>query len=136
VEILRSYPSSPPDPSSTDRTQFNASFPNTQQYSGEGVYHSSEISIVFGTYPKVNVTAQQFALHNYMRAAWARFAKDPIAGPGWNAVGTGADYDGGLANYDLDLGVLGSEDGGGVKIVRQREVDVRCELWRPFIKYN
>jgi hypothetical protein len=69
-----------------------------------------------------------------MRAAWARFAKDPIAGPGWNAVDTGADYDRGFVNYDLDLGVLGSGDGGGVKIVRQREMDVRCELWGLFIR--
>ncbi|KAF2793174.1 alpha/beta-hydrolase [Melanomma pulvis-pyrius CBS 109.77] len=91
------------------RFYFNASFPNTQTFPGEGVYHSSEIKIIFGTYPAVNATAQQYALHNYMRGAWAKFARDPSAGPGWNAVGTGSSYLGGVADYDLDVGMLGAD---------------------------
>ena len=98
------------------------------------MYHSSEIPIVFGTYPSVNVTAQQYALHNYMRHVWASFAKDPIAGPGWNAIGTGSSYFGGKEDYDLDVGVIGADGSAGVKIVRQREVDARCGVWAPVLR--
>ncbi|KAF2184769.1 alpha/beta-hydrolase [Zopfia rhizophila CBS 207.26] len=114
------------------RYYFNASFPNTQTFPGEGVYHSSEIYIVFGTYPAVNVTAQEYALHNYMRSVWAQFAKGPNAGPGWNAVGTGSSYFGGAA--DLDVGLIGSDGGSGVKVIRQSDVDSRCGLWAPILK--
>jgi hypothetical protein len=113
------------------RYYFNASFPNTQDFPNAGVYHSSEIRIVFGTYPTRNVTAQEYALSNFMRGAWARFAKDPAAGPGWNAVGMGSGYYGG--NGDLDLGVLGAHGSSGVKVVRQSEVDGRCKIWEPLL---
>lgn len=111
--------------------QFNASFPNTQQFPDGRAYHSSEISIVFGTYPSANATAQEYALSNYMRGTWARFAKDPGAGPGWNAVGTGGQFLDGAA--DLDVGVLGGDGGAGVKVIRQREIDGRCEVWKALL---
>ncbi|KAJ8119073.1 hypothetical protein OPT61_g59 [Boeremia exigua] len=73
----------------TWRYYFNASFSNTQAYPQLGAYHASEIPLVFGTYPKPNTTTQEFALAAFMKGAWARFAKNPSAGPGWNPVGTG-----------------------------------------------
>ena len=66
-----------------------------------------------------------------MRGAWARFAKDPAAGPGWNAVGTGSNYLGGSG--DFDLGVLGANGTAGVTVVHQSEVDTRCKLWEPLL---
>jgi hypothetical protein len=66
-----------------------------------------------------------------MRGAWARFAKDPVGGPGWNAIGTGHEYFEGSG--DLDIGLLGSSGNAGVKVVRQSEVDGRCELWKPIL---
>jgi hypothetical protein len=62
---------------------------------------------------------------------WAQFAKNPEAGPGWNAVGTGSEYLDGAG--DLDLGILGGDGGAGAKVIRQSEVDFRCDLWRPII---
>ncbi|KAF2650147.1 alpha/beta-hydrolase [Lophiostoma macrostomum CBS 122681] len=113
------------------RYYFNASFPNTQSFPNAGVYHSSEIGIVFSTYPTENATAQEYALSNFMRGTWARFAKDPLAGPGWNAVGTGSDYY--EAAADLDLGVIGANGSSGVTVVRQSEVDIRCKFWEPIL---
>jgi carboxylesterase type B len=46
---------------------FNASFPNTQAIPNLAAYHSSEIPIVFSTYVQTGVTAQEYALSNYMR---------------------------------------------------------------------
>lgn len=93
--------------------------------------------MVFSTYPipaqyrTVNATAttQQFFLSNLMRAAWARFAKDPIAGPGWNAVGSGKEYLEGEA--DRDVAVLSKD---GIRIKRRKDVDERCAVWKRVLK--
>ncbi len=42
----------------TWRYLFNASFANTQLFPDAGVYHSSEISEVYGTYPRGDVTSK------------------------------------------------------------------------------
>ncbi|KAK5114227.1 hypothetical protein LTR85_010292 [Meristemomyces frigidus] len=132
------------------RYYFNASFENTQLYPDLGVYHSSEISIVFGTHPLVNTTTQENALSQSMMSAWARFAKNPAGGPGWNQIGTGgagavlvgaSDVEvGGLymgANSSVvsgawDLGLWGNRGdtmGGGITVIDQYEVDYRCGLY-------
>ncbi|KAL8792142.1 MAG: hypothetical protein Q9195_005238 [Heterodermia aff. obscurata] len=111
----------------TWRYYFNASFPDTQLFPLGGVLHSSEIRIVFGTYSfppysTIAVTAQEYALSQYMQGAWAQFAKNPVLGPGWNRLGT---FDG------LDLGALGANGSSGVTLIPQAEVDARCELFKP-----
>lgn len=58
-----------------------------------------------------------------MRAAWAKFAKDPENGPGWVAIGKGA------GEYDLGvLGDVGNDAGVGVTVVDRGVVDKNCEL--------
>ena len=136
----------------TWRYYFNASFANTQGYPDLGVYHSSEISIVFGTYPKANATTQEVALSHAMQNAWARFAKNPMGGPGWNPVGTGqagevlvgasemvlggvyTDAEGDVLEGAWDLGVFGNRGdakGSGIEVISEREVDYRCGFWVP-----
>lgn len=136
----------------TWRYLFNASFANTQAYPNLGVYHSSEIYIVFGTYPKDNATTQEVALSTAMMSAWARFAKNPMGGPGWNEIGTGQagkvlvgayDYEmggvyagpqGNVLNGSWDLGLFGNAEdvaSSGVTVIAQQEVDYRCGLWTP-----
>ncbi|KAJ0413140.1 Carboxylesterase [Aspergillus carlsbadensis] len=100
------------------RYYFNASFPNTQIFPGSGAYHSSEIGLVFGTYRQQGATGFQSELSRFMQKAWADFAKDPAAGPGWGAV--------------TDVGVLGAwgEDGPvTVRTVGGEVVDSRCALF-------
>ena len=104
------------------RYHFNASFPNTQGFPGAGVYHSSEIPIVFGTYAATNTTSQEYALSNAMQSAWARFAKEPMSGPGWGMVG---------GKLQPDLGVFGANGTAGVTVVSQAEIDGRCGLYDP-----
>jgi len=105
---------------STWRYILNASFPNTQAFPAGGAYHGTQIQLVRGTYPAVGLTAQEFALSNYMQAAWAGFAKNPLLGPGWNQVGS---FGG------VDVGVLGEDGSGGVTVVDAKEVDGRCGLY-------
>ena len=131
----------------TWRYYFNASFDNTRfaQYPGLGVYHSSEIPIVFGTYGAENADAQEYALSVYMRSAWAKFARDPFAGPGWdmvvarhetllendaysNVVHGSVDESPSHGNVGI-LGNVGDVDGGGVTVVDQSLIDSSCRLY-------
>lgn len=140
----------------TWRYYFNASFTNTQAYPDLGVYHSSEIPLVFRTYAKPGTTTQESALSQYMQTAWARFAKNPVGGPGWNRVGTGSSGNvlvgangttidgllgnamGQLTNGSFDLGVLGNVDNvlsAGVTVIAQSEVDYNCGLYIPLYAF-
>lgn len=134
------------------RYYFNASFANTQAYPNLGVYHSSEIPLVFGTYPATNVTTQEYALSTAMMGIWSRFAKNPRGGPGWNPVRSGAassvlvgansagmggtyiDDDGMGLQGAYDLAVLGNAHNSlssGVTVIDQQEVDYRCSVFEP-----
>lgn len=114
------------------------------------MYHSSEIELVYGTLQTKMVTTQQYALSQAMMGAWAKFAKNPLHGPGWNAVGTGtassvlvganSSATGGLyidANAMVqtgswDLGLWGNRDNvlsSGITVIDQNEVDYRCGLY-------
>jgi carboxylesterase type B len=139
----------------TWRYYYNASFVNTQAYPQLGAYHASEIPLVFRTYERANTTTQEYALAQFMQSTWARFAKNPYAGPGWNAIGSGAEgsvlvgaYDlvmGGLyqdqnatvIEGDWSLGVLGDVGnvrGSGVTVLPQSGLDYRCSLFRPIFE--
>lgn len=82
--------------------------------------------MVFSTYPQTGATAQEFALSNYMRSAWAQFARNPLKGPGWNAIGT---FGG------TDLGVLGTNGTSGVTVIREDVVDGRCAILEPIYPF-
>jgi len=141
----------------TWRYYFNASFANTQAYPQLGAYHASEIPLVFRTYPLANTTTQEYALAQFMQSTWAKFAKNPYAGPGWNAVSTGAEGSVLVGAYDFvaggvyqdqnatavegywNLGVLGDVGGvrgSGVTVLPQSDLDYRCSLFRPIFEAN
>lgn len=65
---------------------FDALVPSNtwEQYPDLGVYHSSEIPLVFGTYPRENTTAVEARLSNSMQKQFADFINDPNSGPGWD----------------------------------------------------
>ncbi|MCJ1392608.1 hypothetical protein MMC18_005478 [Xylographa bjoerkii] len=110
------------------RYYFNASFPDLQLFPNAGAFHTSEIPLVFGTYetllPDVSPTPQEEALSKYMQTAWARFAKNPLKGPGWPRL---------RANGGRDLGDLGSNGADGEVTIRQAMVDYHCPLYRSII---
>lgn len=116
----------------TFRYLYNATIPNIQpEIALEagvilGAFHSSEIPLVFGTFPTVNATAQESALSQYMRGAWAQFARNPMQGPGWNQLGT---FGG------MDLGVLGTNGSAGVTVIPQIDVDSRCPILAPLVNF-
>lgn len=90
-----------------------------------------------------------------MQGTWAKFAKNPLAGPGWNEVGTGnggsvlqgaynlvpggilQDTSANVTTGDWNLGVLGdvgNARGSGVTVLPQSDLDYRCSLFRPLFE--
>lgn len=95
----------------TWRYFFNASFQNLELFPGSGAYHSSEIPLVFGTFPMSSASPSQQRLSAKMQRAWADFAKDPSKGPGWARVPR-------LASFNSD-----ARD----EILQMAEIDVGCD---------
>ena len=109
----------------TWRYYYNATIPNIQP-AIPGIpeleaFHSSEIPLVFGTYPTTNATIQEIHLSKYMQTAWANFAKDPMRGPGWKAIN-------GSQNNVACLGCDGRAD---ATIIPAGTIDYRCSLYAP-----
>lgn len=91
------------------RYYFNASFPNNQPFAGAKAWHTSEIGLIFSTYPRNNLTtADQIQLSRTMQQAWGDFAKAPERGPGWAAVGTSS---AGVRLFDAGDAVTGQSIG-------------------------
>ncbi|KAL5384915.1 hypothetical protein DPSP01_005022 [Paraphaeosphaeria sporulosa] len=108
------------------RYYYNASFPNTAGFPDSRAYHSAEIYSVFSTYPLVNSTAAQRELSSFMRGTWARFAKDPAAGPGWRAIDV-------KKKAAANVAVFTAEQPKRVNMVAQSEVDSRCAFWTKIL---
>ncbi|RDL39412.1 uncharacterized protein BP5553_03752 [Venustampulla echinocandica] len=78
----------------TWRYRYFGVFPNTAISSEAGAYHSAELPILFDTAPTIPAnTPEEVSIGQYMRGAWAAFAKDPAEGltkygwPSYNASG-------------------------------------------------
>jgi hypothetical protein len=106
-------------------------------------YHGLDVVLLLGLYPHVNVTSTEYALSNYLRHTWAKFARNPYVGPDWARLGSAADFvvqDESTnpiavkpAPLDLDLAIIGGRRGdvAGVEIARQEEVDGKCGVFLP-----
>ncbi len=64
---------------------FDALMPSNtwQQWPDLGVYHASELPLLFGTYFREHSTEVEARLSASMQKQFADFVKDPQAGPGW-----------------------------------------------------
>ncbi|KAF2672772.1 alpha/beta-hydrolase [Microthyrium microscopicum] len=88
----------------TWRYLFNASYPNTEKFPGSGAYHSAEIQFVFGNLKaKPPSPPEEISLMKVMQSTWAKFAKNPAEGPGWDMVGSKSNEDLGHFNYNGKL---------------------------------
>ncbi|KIX92340.1 uncharacterized protein Z520_11948 [Fonsecaea multimorphosa CBS 102226] len=102
----------------TWRYYYNVSFPNMELFPGSGVYHSSEVEIVYGTYPRANATSLEVQTSKYMQRSWAMFAKTPMAGPGWKQVPNVAAI--GSPGKDMEVNV------------QDAVIDKRCGLYTSY----
>lgn len=118
----------------TWRYYYNATFANIQPIPGLnfGPFHSSEIPIVYGTYPIYDdpsrgySTPQEASLSDLLQSMWATFAKNPQGGPvgDWYDVASG------------NLEVLGGPGGLTPQGTLRESAGVntidgnRCEIWR------
>lgn len=104
---------------SLKRYFYNATFANLPlpDFPGAGVYHSSEIALVFGTYRlQANSTPFEAKLSAFMMNSWASFAKDPMKGPGWAELPT-----------VMDFGAMGKVN----TTITSAAIDQRCSVWDP-----
>ena len=64
---------------------FDALVPSNtwEEYPDLGVYHGSELPLLFGTYNRANSTELEAKLSRSMQKQFADFVKDPETGPGW-----------------------------------------------------
>jgi acetylcholinesterase len=111
---------------------FNATIPSflPQNLSWLGAFHGADATLIF-TPPALGPpnTQQTFTLANQIRAIWAHFVKNPIAGPGWPIV----DFPFQGQNEVVDIGVWGNigdmEKGGILGILSHIDIDPRCALF-------
>lgn len=97
---------------------FDAMVPSNtwSQWPELGVYHASEIALVFATYPRDNTTEVEAALSRSMQKQFADFIKDPETGPGWEEW--------------PKIGVLGVDESGPVTTNEDTEErDAVCAYW-------
>lgn len=81
-----------------------------------GVYHASEIALIFGTYPRDNSTETEARLSRSMQKQFADFVKDPVRGPGWSQW--------------PDMAVLSVSEEDAVTMVEDvHELDAFCIAW-------
>ncbi|KAF8855649.1 carboxylesterase [Acephala macrosclerotiorum] len=79
----------------TWRYRYFGVFPDMAISSEAGTYHIAEVPIIFDTVPaSPGPTEAEISIANYMRGAWAAFAKDPVSGLtnyGWPTYNTSQD---------------------------------------------
>lgn len=79
----------------TWRYRYFGEFPNLMISPEAGAWHEAEIPIIFDTAPAVPAaTEAEVSIANYMRGAWAAFAKNPASGLttyGWPTYDTSQD---------------------------------------------
>jgi hypothetical protein len=77
------------------RYRYMGVFPDTAISSEAGTWHAAEIPLIFDTViPNPGPTTAEISIANYMRGAWAAFAKDPQKGLvqyGWPRYNTSQD---------------------------------------------
>ncbi|KAK0648636.1 Alpha/Beta hydrolase protein [Cercophora newfieldiana] len=97
----------------TWRYLFNASLPG-----GRLAGHGSDVGFVFGSSQSTDANR---ILSRRIQGAWASFAKNPTAGPGWVRYG---------GSSTKTLGNLGGEgDRKSITLSDPQVVDFRCPVW-------
>ncbi|KAH7419339.1 Alpha/Beta hydrolase protein [Cadophora sp. MPI-SDFR-AT-0126] len=104
----------------TWRYRYMGVFPNLAVSSEAGTWHAAELPMLFNTAPSTPpATAEQVSIGNYMRGAWAAFAKDPQAGL--------TNYGWPLYNNSQDSLVrLGFENKTGPNLINPYRYDADC----------
>lgn len=113
------------------RYYYNASFPNLDIFEDAGVYHSSEIALVSGTFPANGSTPYQHKLSRSIQKVWTDFAKDPykFGQPPWSQ-GSQAMAELGNSRVGTPVG----EEGPLLTVLDSTqidEVDKHCQLYQP-----
>jgi carboxylesterase type B len=123
------------------RYYFSATFSNTNAgYSDAESYHSSELPLIFGTYPTWDLSEDEAVLSEKMQTAGENFVKNAKGGSLGLRLGTmWPQFVGGSVDKPLDfseddiIGIANGPDYLGV--VKEASVDTACLLHPAFWKY-
>ncbi|KAM3444097.1 hypothetical protein NHJ13734_001576 [Beauveria thailandica] len=108
----------------TWRYFYNASFADTELFPGSGAYHSAEIRPIFAFYPEESATPFEKDNSRVIQKAWANFARNPAAGPGWDSAPSVQLLGGGATPGENDQNRVVSTT------VEANVVDSRCGLYK------
>jgi len=74
------------------RYTYGAKFPNLQSVNDLGVWHGSELFMIFATFSKWTASADEIELSKTLQTAFANFVKDPSTppAPNWSAYNADA----------------------------------------------
>ncbi|KAK4896570.1 hypothetical protein LTR27_005488 [Elasticomyces elasticus] len=100
---------------------FDAQVPSNtwEEYPDLGVYHASEVSLLFGTYPRENSTEVEAKLSRSVQKQFADFVKNPEQGPGWEQW--------------PQVGILGVNDTDAVTTTQAwKDLDAVCLQYNDF----
>jgi cholinesterase len=104
----------------TWRYRYFGIFPDMTVSSEAGAWHASEIPLIFNTnIPAPAATTAEIEIGNYMRGAWATFAKDPkngLTNYGWPVYNTSQDT----------LVRLAYNNQSGPNLINPRRYDANC----------
>jgi carboxylesterase type B len=112
----------------TWRYLYNGTFSSFEQVPGgesHGATHSSELPIVFGTYPTTTAEhARLAALSGYVQGQWTAFVKDPMHGLEWPKY---------FSEPAGDVLLVGNEGAVDGTVVSSSVVDYDCALYDQWI---
>jgi len=94
------------------------------EYSWLGKFHAAEMVLMYTSPTDERHTPETRALADRLRRIFASFARDPSAGPGWDALGSDDDVE------DVAvLGDIGDEETSGLAMRSRAVVDARCQAF-------
>ena len=91
---------------------------------GDYSLHGFEVPQVFGTFDPNKATPAQKSISKAMMSAWAKFAKDPDNGPGWDKF---------TADSSSKVGLMGpTKDAGNIQPKAADTTDYACALYEQY----
>ncbi|KAH9991972.1 Alpha/Beta hydrolase protein [Russula compacta] len=121
------------------RYMYGATFANLRSISNLGVWHGSELPILFGTFNKSTATAAEVELSQNFQTAFANFVKDPVntpPAPNWPR------YQPGLLGSAIapTLAKIAYHENvqldNFIELVEPISVDQQCIVWDPFLSFH
>ncbi|KAN0126023.1 carboxylic ester hydrolase [Russula decolorans] len=120
------------------RYTYGAIFANLQPVPNLGVWHGSELPILFGTFNRSTATSAEVELSQSLQTAFANFAKNPNSSPAPHWPPYEPDVSGNACTPTLaKIAYQGNTDFGNfVQPVQPNSTDGPCNVWDRFLDFR